>query len=573
MLSRREFLQILAAAAVTGLNTGSLKGSHRKNSFSDDLYDVPVFGNLSLLHITDVHAQLNPAYFREPNINIGVGSVKGRPPYLVGQHFLDFYGIKANSPEAYAFTYLDFEPAARRYGRMGGYAHLASLIKRIRSLRPNSLLLDGGDNWQGSATALWTNAQDMVDASLLLGVEVMTGHWEFTYGAQRVKDIVEKDFKGKLEFLAQNVIDNEFGDAIFKGFTIREMNNIPVAIIGQAFPYTTVANPAYMTPNWSFGIREQELQNIVNEVRSRGAQVVVLLSHNGMSVDLKLASRITGIDVILGGHTHDSVPKPIEVKNRSGITLVINSGAAGKFLSVLDLDVRQGKLQDYRYNLLPVFSNLISADKPMQEYIDKVRKPYESRLTEKLAVTESMLYRRGTFNGSFDQLILNAMLETMDAEIAFSPGFRFGMNVLPGESITYEDVMTHTAITYPIVTLNKISGERIKLILEDIADNIFNSDPYYQQGGDMIRVGGLQYSIDPTRKIGDRVSDMKLRGKSLSATKLYKVAGWASNNELSEGMPIWDLVSSYLRDHKNISIKSINMPILRNVENNPGVVL
>jgi len=565
MLSRREFLQLLAAAAVTGNNSMHARGATIASPFSAEMYDIPVFGNVSLLHITDVHAQLQPMYFREPNVNVGVGDLKGKPPYLVGEQFLKYYAIASNSPLAYAFTYLDFENAARKYGRLGGFAHLATLVKRIRQARKDSLLLDGGDNWQGSATALWTNAQDMVDASILLGVDIMTGHWEFTFGAERVNEIINKDFKGKVEFLANNVYDNEFGDAVFKAYTIREINNVPVAIIGQAFPYTPVANPAFMIPKWSFGIREQELQNAVNDARAHGAQIVVVLSHNGMSVDLKLAARLTGVDAILGGHTHDALPRPVEISNKSGKTLVINSGAAGKFLAVLDLDVKSGKIRDYRFNLLPVFSNLLPADKQMQEYIHSVRRPFETRLNEKLAITDSLLYRRGTFNGSFDQLILNAMMETMGADIAFSPGFRWGMNVLPGEAITFEDVMTQTAITYPMVTLRQLSGERIKLILEDIADNIFNIDPYYQQGGDMVRVGGLQYAINPSRNIGHRISEMTLKGKPIAAAKLYKVAGWASINELVEGMPIWDLVAAYLRDKKTVSVRSINSPVIRNV--------
>jgi len=565
MLSRREFLQILAAAAVTGSNASIARGAAAGNLLSKDMYDIPVFGNVSLLHITDVHAQLTPVYFREPSVSVGVGDLKGKPPYLVGENFLKYYGIPENSLLAYAFTHLNFVNAARKYGRLGGFAHLATLIKHIREPRKDALLLDGGDSWQGSATALWTNAQDMVDASILLGVDIMTGHWEFTFGAERVNEIINRDFKDKVEFLAHNVFDNEFGDSVFKPYTIREMNGVQVAIIGQAFPYTPVANPSFMIPNWSFGIRELELQNTVDEVRAKGAQIVAVLSHNGMSVDLKLASRVTGIDVILGGHTHDAVPRPVEVSNKSGKTLVINSGAAGKFVSVLDLDVRAGKLRDYRYNLLPVFSNLLPADKQMQDYIESVRSPFKSRLNEKLALTDSLLYRRGTFNGSFDQLILNAMMETMDAEIAFSPGFRWGMNVLPGEAITFEDVMKQTAITYPMVTLNEMSGERIKLVLEDVADNIFNTDPYYQQGGDMVRVGGLHYTIHPQRSIGHRISDMTLNGKPLDANKSYKVAGWANINEIVEGMPIWDLVAGYLRDRKTISVNSINTPVIRNV--------
>jgi sulfur-oxidizing protein SoxB len=456
---------------------------------------------------------------------------------------------------------------------LGGYAHLAALVKRLKAQRKQCLLLDGGDSWQGSATSLWTNAQDMVDANLLLGVDVMTGHWEFTYGAERVVEIVNKDFKDKLEFVAHNIVDTEFGDSVFKPYVIKEVNQIPVAIIGQAFPYTPIANPSHMFPKWSFGIREQELQSTVNHARKSGAQLAVLLSHNGMDVDIKLATRISGLDVILGGHTHDAVPQPLVVNNPNGKTLVINSGSAGKFLSVLDLQVTNKKLVDFRYRLLPVFSNYLPADPQMQSYIDSIRNPYKTVLHEKLATTENLLYRRGTFNGSFDQIILNGLMEVMDAEIAFSPGFRWGMTVLPGSAITFEDLMTQTAITYPIVTLNNLSGQQIKYILEDVADNIFHHDPYYQQGGDMVRVGGLTYSIDPNERIGNRISDMRINNKRIHASKKYKVAGWASVNPHQDGTPVWDVIANYLRAKKTISITDFNLPHIKNMTNNPGVAI
>ncbi|MDX1813077.1 MAG: thiosulfohydrolase SoxB, partial [Gammaproteobacteria bacterium] len=398
----------------------------------------------------------------------------------------------------------------------------------VRASRPGSLLLDGGDTFQGSATALWTKGQDMVDAIKLLGVDVMTGHWEFTYGMDRLNEILEKDLKGHIDFVAQNVVDNEFEDPVFNPYVIKEINNVLVAIIGQAFPYTPIAHPKHLVQGWQFGIREDLLQQNVDKAKAEGAQVIVLLSHNGMDVDLKLASRVTGIDFILGGHTHDAIPEPVVISNASGKTVVINSGTNGKFLSVLDLDVRKGKVRDYKYRLVPVFANLLKADPKMEAYITKVRKPYLAKLNKTLAITDDLLYRRGTFNGTFDQLILNALLATQDAEIALSPGFRWGTTILPGSNITMEDVMAQTAITYPHVTRNEMSGERIKIILEDLADNRFSRDPYRQQGGDMVRVGALQYRLNPAGKMGSRISGLTLNGKPVQANKNYIVAGWAS---------------------------------------------
>ena len=567
-LSRREFLQMLAAASAAGLC------SARAVQNPVALYDVPAFGNVSLLHFTDCHAQLRPIYFREPSVNIGLGTARGQPPHLVGAAMLKRFDIAAGSSEAYALTYLDQSDAARKFGKVGGFAHLATLVKRLRASRPNrSLLLDGGDTWQGSATALWTRGQDMVDACKLLGVDIMTGHWEFTYGAERVLEIVKNDLKDRIEFVAQNVNDISFGEEpVFKPYTLRELNGVPVAIIGQAFPYTPIANPRHLVPDWSFGINDDHMQKMVDKARKEGAQVVVLLSHNGMDVDLKMATRVRGIDAILGGHTHDGVPMPTVVSNAGGKTLVMNSGSNGKFLSVLDFDVKDGRVRDYRYKLLPVFSNLLPADAEMAAFIEKVRAPYRDKLEEKLATTESLLYRRGNFSGSFDQLIVDAMLQVQDAEIAFSPGFRWGTTLLPGEAITREHLMDQTAITYANATLNNLSGDMIKVILEDVADNLFNSDPYYQQGGDMVRVGGLTYTLDLTQKHGKRIQNILVRGKPLSAKKNYKSAGWASVQPQPEGgKQIWDVVEEYLRHHKTVRVDKPYMPKLKGVAGNPGI--
>ncbi len=566
-MNRREFLHMLAMAAASGMVLGS------RSAFSaSGGYDLPPYGNVSLLHITDCHAQLKPIYFREPSVNIGVGGGRNKVPHLVGENLLKAFGIKPGTPDAYAFTCLDFEHAAKVYGKVGGFAHLATLVKNIRASRPGSLLLDGGDSWQGSATALWTKGQDMIDACKLLGVDVMTGHWEFTYGADRVKEVVDRDFKGKIDFLAQNVKTADFGDPVFKHYTIRIINGVPVAIIGQAFPYTPIANPRYMIADWTFGIQEESMQQVVNEVRAKGAAVVVLLSHNGMDVDLKMASRVTGIDAIMGGHTHDGVPAPTIVRNSGGQTLVTNAGSNGKFLGVLDFDVRGGKIAGTRYKLLPVFANLLQPDAEMAALIDKMRAPYEEKLSEKLAVTEGMLYRRGNFNGTFDQLILDALIEVKGADAAFSPGFRWGTTLLPGEDITMEHLMDQTAITYPQSSTLEMTGQTIKAILEDVLDNLFNPDPYKQQGGDMVRVGGITYTCDLSQGYGKRIGNLMLKGKQLEAGKKYKIAGWAPVTEGVKGEPIWDVVAGYLRDKKTIAPRSLNVPRLLGVEGNEGII-
>ena len=568
-LNRREFLQILAAAGMAGLLPTPLRA---QPSAASELYDLPAFGNVSLLHITDCHAQLLPMYYREPDTNLGIGIMQGKPPHLVGEQYLKYYGLKPNSAQAYAFTAVDFAQAAHTYGQVGGFAHLKTLLDQLRAQRPGALLLDGGDSWQGSWTALQTQGQDMVAAQLALGVNVMTAHWEMTLGAERVQTLIKQDLAGKIDFVAQNIVTTDFEEPVFAPYVIHEINQVPVAIIGQAFPYTPIANPKHLIPDWSFGIRPERLQAMIKEARGKGAQVVVLLSHNGMDVDLKLASQVSGLDAILGGHTHDAVLQPVIVENAGGKTLVTNAGSNGKFVAVLDLEVKAGKVADYRYRLLPVLANCLKADTDMLKLIEKVRAPYAKVLSEPLAVCDELLYRRGNFNGTFDQLICNALMQELDAPIAFSPGFRWGTSLLPGQTITFEDVAAQTAITYPTVTRRLMSGQMIKAVLEDVADNLFNPDPYYQQGGDMVRVGGLQFSLDPTATMGKRIGDLSLAGKPLQADKDYPVAGWASvQANVPANKPIWEVVATYLRQHKTLGPLSLNRPVLKNVATNPGL--
>ena len=586
-ISRRQFVKLMGIAGAAGMLPGCELGQATRKAPSD-LYEVPKFGNVTLMHITDTHAQLNPIYFREPNVNLGIGKAYGKAPHLVGHKLLQHFGVAPGSIEAHAFSYLNFEEAARTYGKVGGFAHLATLVKRIRAERGegNSLLLDGGDTWQGSGTALWTRGMDMVGACNRLGVDIMTGHWEFTYQDEEVlKNIAA--FKG--EFVANNVMvredalfdyrfadfkdfDEDSGNA-FKPYTIRHLNGVKVAVIGQAFPYTPIANPSRFIPDWTFGIQDQAMQATVNKVREEeNAELVVVISHNGMDVDLKMASVVSGIDVILGGHTHDGMPAPSIVKNRGGQTLVTNAGSNGKFLGVMDLDVRDGKLRDFRYRLLPVFSNLIEPDAQMQAYIDEVRKPYLDTLNEELAVAGDVLYRRGNFNGTFDQIICDAQRIVGDAQVSLSPGFRWGTSVLPGQAITREHVMDQTGTTYPETYVREMSGADIKLILEDVCDNLFNEDPYYQQGGDMVRVGGLDYVCDPSAKMGKRIQEMQLDdGTRVEANKKYKVAGWATVGSQAPGRPIWDVVADYLGDIKEAKVNKLNTPVLKNVKGNPGI--
>lgn len=575
-LSKREFLQVLGAASAAGLSLSRYADADAAEAQAG-LYELPRFGNVSLLHMTDCHAQLLPIHFREPSVNLGLGSMQGQLPHLVGESLLKAAGLRPGTDQAFAYTCIDFEQAARRYGKVGGFAHLATLVKQLKATRPGALLLDGGDTWQGSATSLWTNAQDMVDACKLLGVDVMTGHWEFTYGMERVQEIIDKDFKGQVDFVAQNVKTNDFGDPVFKPYVLKTINGVPVAIIGQAFPYTPIANPRYLVADWSFGIQDDNLQKMVDEARGKGAQVVVVLSHNGMDVDLKMASRVRGIDAIFGGHTHDGVPVAVPVSNAGGKTLVTNAGSNGKFLGVMDFDVKGGRVADFRYRLLPVFANQLKADPAMAALITKVRAPYEAKLAEQLAVTDGLLYRRGNFNGSWDQLVCDALMDVQGAEIAFSPGFRWGTTLLPGDAITRELMMDQLAVTYPYATVNEMTGDTIKSILEDVADNLFNPDPYYQQGGDMVRVGGLAYSCQPGGKMGQRITDMRLGGKPIEAGRKYKVAGWAPVAEEARHVPgtkpVWDVVESWLKSQPGGHVKPrrINTPTLVGVAGNSGM--
>lgn len=560
MISRREFLMAaVATAALTGGGLGRLGQVAAQQALSQsDLLAFEPLGNVTLVHITDIHAQLKPIYFREPSVNVGVGEVRGLPPHVTGADFLKLYDIQPGTPEAYALTYDDFTSLAKSYGRMGGIDRVATVLKSIRSERgDNTLLLDGGDTWQGSYTSLKTEGQDMIEVMNALKPDAMTGHWEFTYGTDRVQEAVESlDFP----FLGGNIRDTEWDEPAFDPIAYYERGGVKVAVIGQAFPYTPIANPRWMFPTWSFGIREEDVQKNVDEARAEGAELVVLLSHNGFDVDRKLASRVQGIDVILTGHTHDAIPEPVKV----GKTLLLASGSNGKFVSRLDLDVRDGEVKDFRYKLIPIFSDVITPDAEVAGLIDKVRAPYEAELGRVLGRTESLLYRRGNFNGTFDDLICQALLEQREADISMSPGFRWGTSVLPGQDITVEDLHNATSMTYPEAYRSMMSGAFIKEILEDVGDNLFNTDPYYQQGGDMVRVGGLGYKIDPTQTIGNRISDMTIlkTGEALDASKEYAVAGWASVNEGTEGPAIWDVVEGYLAEHKTVALepnRSVNV--------------
>ncbi|MDZ7752815.1 MAG: thiosulfohydrolase SoxB [Gammaproteobacteria bacterium] len=584
-LSRREFVRLMGLAGAAGLVPGSVFAARKAPS---DLYEVPSFGNARLLHYTDCHAQLLPVYFREPNVNLGIGPAYGKAPHLVGKHLLERFDIPAGGIESHAFTYLNFEEGAETYGKVGGFAHLKTLVDKLRSEYgpAKTLLMDGGDTWQGSGTAFKTRGLDMVGATNLLGVDVMTGHWEFTYLDEEVIKNVGK-FKG--DFVAQNVkvtedalFDYRFEDfegfqpdsgRAFEPYVIKDLGGVRVAVIGQAFPYTPIANPARFIPDWTFGIRDDAMQEIVDRVRdTEKPDAVVVLSHNGMDVDLKMASIVTGIDAIFGGHTHDGVPGAIPIKNRGGTTLVTNAGSNGKFLGVMDLDVRDGRVQGFKYRLLPVFSNLLAPDAGMAAYIDEVRRPHLPWLTEELAVAEDLLYRRGNFNGTFDQVICDALRVQLDAQVSLSPGFRWGVSVPEGDAITMDHVLTQTCMTYPETYARDMKGSDIKLILEDVCDNLFNPDPYYQQGGDMVRVGGLDYTCDPTAEMGNRIQELRLDdGSLIEGDKTYKVAGWATVGSQSPGAPVWDVVADYLRDRKSARIDKLNTPKLRNVEGNPGL--
>jgi len=583
-MSRREFVYMMAVLGAAPV----FANSHTRMSNTgnlEDYYKLKSFGNVRLMHMTDSHAQLLPVYFREPSVNLGFYGNYGKPPHIVGDKLLDYYGIKGNKRLEYAYSCVNYEKHAQTMGRVGGFAQIKTVVDFLRGSfgKEKTLLLDGGDTWQGSWTSLQTRGRDMVGAMNLLGVDVAVGHWEFTYKASEVlANAKELD----AEFLAQNVHVKE--DALFDGspaydedsglafkpYTIKKMGNARVAIIGQAFPYTTIANPQRNIPDWTFGIKEDSMQEMVDHVRSKEKpDAVIVLSHNGYDVDKKMAEVVTGIDFIMGGHTHDGVPEAYPVKNKAGVTHVCNAGSNGKFLNVLDLDIQKGKIKDFKFTLLPIFSDLIAENKEMKKYIADVRKPFLKDLNREIATTDMTLFRRGNFNGSWDQIICDALRDVKGADISLSPGFRWGTTIMPGQAITFDDLATQTAMTYPETYARDMDGKTVKAILEDVADNLFNEDPFYQQGGDMVRTGGISYRIDPKAKMGNRITNIELpNGKKLEASKTYKVAGWSTVGSVSPGEPVWETVETYLKNIKHIDKGyKIDTPDIVGVKKNPGI--
>ena len=558
MLSRRDFLQV-------GMATTAIYGSSGFGNFSklaaqqklkqEDLLEFDTYGNVSLIHITDIHGQLKPIYFREPEINLGVGSALGQVPHITGANFRKMYGINDGSPSHYALTHNDFSALAQQYGRVGGLDRVATVIKAIRADRPDAILLDGGDTWHGSYTCYHSQGQDMVNVMNALKTEAMTFHWEFTLGSDRVHEIIDT-----LPFpaLGQNIFDAEWDEPAdyFDPYTFFERGGSKIAVIGQAFPYMPIANPGWMFPEYSFGIRDENMQAMVDKVRGLGADLVVVLSHNGFDVDKKMASIVSGIDIILSGHTHDALPEPVLINQ----TVIVASGSNGKFVSRVDLDVRNGKMMGFKHKLIPIFSDVITPDPDIAALIDEERAPYKSQLSEVIGQSQSLLYRRGNFNGTWDDLICQAMIEEREADISMSPGVRWGPSILPGQDITREDIWNVTSMSYGKVYRTEMTGEFIHVILEDVADNLFNPDPYYQQGGDMVRIGGMGYRIDINKPQGKRISDLTLlkTGERIDPSKNYIVAGWASVNEGTEGPQIWDLVENYIRRNGSVKINPNN---------------
>ena len=558
MFSRRDFLQVgMATSAIygaSGFGSFSKLAAQQKLS-QDDLLQFDTYGNVSLIHITDIHAQLKPIYFREPEINLGVGGALGQVPHITGADFRKMYGIDDGSPSHYALTHNDFSALANEYGRVGGLDRVATVVKSIRADRPDAILLDGGDTWHGSYTCHHTQGQDMVNVMNALKTEAMTFHWEFTLGSDRVHEIIDT-----LPFpaLGQNIFDAEWDEPAeyFKPYTFFERGGSKIAVIGQAFPYMPIANPSWMFPEYSFGIRDENMQAMVDEVRGLGADLVVVLSHNGFDVDKKMASIVTGIDIILSGHTHDALPEPVLIDN----TIIVASGSNGKFVSRVDLDVRNGQMMGFKHKLIPIFSDVITPDPDMAALIDGERAPYIDQLSEVIGQSESLLYRRGNFNGTWDDLICQALIEEREADISMSPGVRWGPSILPGQDITREDIWNVTSMSYGKVYRTEMTGEFIHIILEDVADNLFNPDPYYQQGGDMVRIGGMGYRIDINKPQGERITELTLlkTGERIDPSKTYIVAGWASINEGTEGPQVWDLVENYIRRNGIVKVNPNN---------------
>ena len=558
MISRRDFLQVgMATTAIygaSGFGNFSRLAAQQKLT-QDDLLKFDTYGNVSLIHITDIHGQLKPIYFREPEINLGVGNATGQVPHITGAQFRKMYGINDGSPSHYALTHNDFSALAKEYGRLGGLDRVSTVIKAIRADRPDAILLDGGDTWHGSYTCHHTQGQDMVNVMNALNTEAMTFHWEFTLGSDRVHEIIDT-----LPFpaLGQNIFDAE-GDEpaeYFKPYTFFERGGSKIAVIGQAFPYMPIANPGWMFPEYSFGIRDENMQAMVDEVRGLGADLVVVLSHNGFDVDKKMASIVTGIDLILSGHTHDALPEPVLINK----TVIIASGSNGKFVSRVDLDVRNGQMLGFKHKLVPIFADVITPDPDIADLINAQRAPFADQLSEVIGQSEGLLYRRGNFNGTWDDLICQAMIEEREADISLSPGVRWGPSILPGQEITREDIWNVTSMSYGKVYRTEMTGEFIHIILEDVADNLFNPDPYYQQGGDMVRIGGMGYRIDINKSQGERISELTLlkTGEKIDPSKVYIVAGWASVNEGTEGPQIWDLVENYIRRNGSVKVNPNN---------------
>ena len=588
--SRREFIYMMAVlgAAPVFANSHTRMVANGKNY--DSYYKLTPFGNVRLLHMTDCHAQLTPVYFREPSVNLGLHGNYGIPPHIVGDKFMSHFGIKGNPRLEYAYTCLNFEKHAKAMGRVGGFAQIKTVVDYLRGNfgKDKTLFLDGGDTWQGSWTSLQTRGKDMVGALNLLGVDVCTGHWEFTY---KDSEVMENLKLLKADFVAQNIkvkqdafmngskiAEQAFSEdtaRMFKPYVIKELNGARVAVVGQAFPYTTIANPAYNMPDWTFSIDPEGMQEVVNHVRkTEKVDAVIVISHNGFDVDQKMAQVCTGIDFIMGGHTHDGVPEAVPVKNAGGTTYVCNAGSNGKFINVLDLDVQNGKIKDFKFTLLPIFSDLIPENKEMKSYVEGVRKPFLKDLNRVIATTDQTLYRRGNFNGSWDQIICDALRDVKGADISLSPGFRWGTSVMPGQPITFDDLATQTAMTYPETYARDLRGSDIKDILEDVADNLFNPDPFYQQGGDMVRTSGISYRIDPSKPMGARITNMHLtsNGKVIEANKMYKVAGWSTVGSVSPGEPVWETVETYLRNVKHISKLKVDTPDIVGVKGNPGII-